>query len=118
MKYLILFIFLPHLAIGQSGFRITGKPPGELKKTENECIQPTKDIARFFKMPLKNHPSPGAFLFEKPAAPLVYSYCDLAFFCKLEVKMEKAVRLPVKIRLGDVQYVDWLEGKISKGWNP
>jgi hypothetical protein len=40
-----------------------------------------------------------------------YRYEDLAFFCRLEVKMEQALRFPVKFRLGDVPYVDWLEGK-------
>ncbi|MEO1517035.1 MAG: hypothetical protein AAFV95_18570 [Bacteroidota bacterium] len=43
--------------------------------------------------------------------PSLYCYDDLAFFCKIEVKLEKAARLPVRFRLGDVQYVDRLEGK-------
>jgi hypothetical protein len=43
--------------------------------------------------------------------PDIYQYEDLAFFCKWEVKLEKAAQMPVKFRLGDVQYVDWLEGK-------
>lgn len=41
----------------------------------------------------------------------VYSYEDLAIFCKLEVKMEKASGFPVKFRLGEVNYVEKLEGK-------
>lgn len=45
------------------------------------------------------------------AMPLVYAYKDLALFCKLEVQLEKVVKLPVKFRLGSVDYVDWLEGK-------
>jgi len=40
-----------------------------------------------------------------------YSYEHLAFFCKIEVDIEKAVKIPVKIRLGSVDYVDYLEGK-------
>jgi hypothetical protein len=43
--------------------------------------------------------------------PQAWCYSDLAFFCKIEVKMEKAIRFPVKFRLGDVGYVDRLEGK-------
>ncbi len=43
--------------------------------------------------------------------PLVYAYKDLALFCKLEVQLEKVVKLPIKFRLGSVDYVDWLEGK-------
>ncbi|GEM_PF-4266582 len=45
------------------------------------------------------------------AMPQAWCYSDLAFFCKLEVNMEKATRFPIKFRLGDVRYVDQLEGK-------
>jgi hypothetical protein len=43
--------------------------------------------------------------------PKAWCYADLAFFCKMEVKIERAARFPIKFRLGDVGYVDWLEGK-------
>ncbi|RMF00712.1 MAG: hypothetical protein D6772_05960 [Bacteroidetes bacterium] len=43
-----------------------------------------------------------------PAAPL-------AFFCRLELKIENATRMPVRFRLGSSQYVDYLEGKFE-GW--
>ena len=36
---------------------------------------------------------------------------ELAPFCRLEWKMEKAVRFPIKFRIGEVQYVEQLEGK-------
>lgn len=35
------------------------------------------------------------------------------FFCDIEFQMEKASGFPVKFRLGDVQYVNRLEGKID-----
>jgi hypothetical protein len=40
-----------------------------------------------------------------------YNYNDLAIFCKLEVKMERAAGLPIKFRLGEVNYVEQMEGK-------
>lgn len=43
--------------------------------------------------------------------PVVYCYQDIGFFCKIDVQLEKAVKLPVKFRLGTVQYVNKLEGK-------
>ena len=48
-----------------------------------------------------------------PTTPLprAYHYGELAFFCKVEVRLERAARLPVKFRLGNVNYVDRLEGK-------
>lgn len=47
--------------------------------------------------------------------PNCYSAADLAFFCRLEVKLEQATKMPVRFRLGDVQQVDYLEGKFT-GW--
>lgn len=41
-----------------------------------------------------------------------YSYHPtLGAFCVLENKIEKKVQFPVKMRLGDVDYVDYLENK-------
>ncbi|MEM7574184.1 MAG: hypothetical protein AAF433_14855 [Bacteroidota bacterium] len=44
-----------------------------------------------------------------PSFPLPH----LAFFCRIEVELEKAVKMPVRFRLGSVDYVDYLEGKRS-----
>ena len=43
--------------------------------------------------------------------PAAFDYEELAVFCKLEYKMEKAFKFPVKIRLGEVQYTERREGK-------
>jgi hypothetical protein len=49
---------------------------------------------------------------KKPlAVPCVFSVEALPFFCKIEYKMGLNQKLPVKFRLGDVQYVEQLEGK-------
>jgi hypothetical protein len=50
--------------------------------------------------------------FNKPKQiPSIFSVEALPFFCKIEYKMGLNKKLPVKFRLGDVQYVDELEGK-------
>ena len=40
-----------------------------------------------------------------------FSVETMPFFCKIEYKMGLNKKLPLKFRLGDVQYVDELEGK-------
>ena len=45
------------------------------------------------------------------AVPSVFSVETLPFFCKIEYKMGFNKKLPIKFRLGDVQYVDEMEGK-------
>lgn len=51
----------------------------------------------------KRPPSPGI--------PLPQPTAHFAFFCRLELKIEKITKFPVKFRLGDLDYVDRLEGK-------
>jgi len=53
--------------------------------------------------------------YKQAVNPLGYCADDLAFFCRLEVKLEKATIMPVRFRLGSTQYVDYLEGKFE-GW--
>ena len=36
---------------------------------------------------------------------------NLAFFCKQELQLEKITRISMKFRLGNIEYVDKLEGK-------
>jgi hypothetical protein len=46
-----------------------------------------------------------------PTLPVAFRVEDLAFFCRVEVHLEKATRVPIRFRLGSVDYVDYLEGK-------
>ncbi len=50
---------------------------------------------------------------KKTSLPPAFCAADLAFFCRLELKMDKALRTPVRFRLGSQEYVDWLERKSS-----
>lgn len=43
--------------------------------------------------------------------PPDYYAANLGFFCKKELKIQKAVKMPVKFRLGTVEYCDRIEGK-------
>ena len=59
------------------------------------------------KDPICNYKPPFPFSF----IPTGYYLTQLGFFCKQEIKFEKATRIPLKFRLGSVPYCDWMEGK-------
>jgi hypothetical protein len=40
-----------------------------------------------------------------------WSAKDLPFFCRIEHNFAQKSTVPLKFRLGSVEYVDWLEGK-------
>jgi hypothetical protein len=45
-----------------------------------------------------------------PVSPAFYVN-SLDFFCRKELQIEKAIALPLRFRLGSLQYTDYLEGK-------
>jgi len=65
---------------------------------KDKCAAKTKTVAS-----LDNKPQ---FLL----SPGFYA-SNLGFFCKQEIKFEKAIKVPFKFRLGGVQQCDWMEGK-------
>jgi len=98
------------VANGQSA-GIAGKSIPALQQEKVE----TADFFRFstqtIKKPVDQTYPALTTVFQTQTTPKIYSFEELAFFCKIEVELEKATGLPVKFRLGSVPYVDRLEGK-------
>jgi len=44
--------------------------------------------------------------------PPDFSTCSYGFFCKEELKIEKATKIPFRIRLGSLQQCNYYEGKL------
>jgi len=44
-------------------------------------------------------------------SPRVYNYHEIGIFCKLDVKLDKVSKFPVRFRLGTQEVVDRKEGK-------
>lgn len=111
--FILFYCLSPGLSAQQQEGHILGKSIYELRTESFQQI----DI-KFPTYPL--YFSEGTLLSDKPfekitspkyTAPKLYAYEDLAFFCRLEVKMDKASKMPVRFRLGSVDYVNRLEGK-------
>ena len=51
-----------------------------------------------------------------PVSPAFFAG-NLGFFCKQEIKFEKATKIPFHFRLGSVEQCDWMEGKPNTSFN-
>ena len=54
----------------------------------------------------------------KTVVPANFSCTQLGFFCKKELKFETATKIPLRFRLGSLQFNDWMEGKKNAGILP
>lgn len=110
-SFLLILIGLSQAAPAKAqttDWQIAGKSLPQLLKQED----PPVFITRLNLLPPLNsgvgtYPSMPA----RQQIPMAYQYDELGFFCKVEVQLEKHIRIPIKIRLGEVQYVERLEGK-------
>jgi len=65
-------------------------------------------FAQYIERPLQNNNSKLKFTVLKPN---LFSKQELPIFCKMEFLIKQNSHIPVKIRLGDIEYVDMLESK-------
>jgi len=119
MKARVFFfipIFLPLAGAAQEGItlRNVGQPPSTVLVRASEYrvglvggLYVPKVLAGDERERVQA-PTPIA---EKNPIPFAFNPDNLPFFCKIEYGMMKGKSLPVKFRLGDVQYVDELEKK-------
>ena len=115
LPIIVLFLAAGQLS-AQDQAQLMGKSMPELRRLVYPVVEqnhtPTLSTSSlFWRKPLTttNAPDLRQALLRPPTTPRVYSYQDLAFFCRLEVQLEKSVGMPVKFRLGDVQMVEQME---------
>ncbi len=109
-KLLLLcwFFLIGLTAQGQRDYSIGGKSIPELQKESNRVLN--FGIFSFSFPPLASQKNKSPLTLKQQLLH-PYAAADLAFFCRLEVKIEKKLRMPFKFRLGEVQYTEKMEGK-------
>jgi hypothetical protein len=96
-------------------FKIAGKSYIQLMHHDQNTLPALKRPLKGWRFRALSAPVQQSVLYKQPESiPRAYSYDELGIFCKWEVKMEKAARMPVKFRLGEVQYVERMEGKLPQ----
>jgi hypothetical protein len=94
----------------QNTWKIAGKSIPELNRQEWRL--PERSMLNFNFSPQKKGPTMPDKSLIAAAHPDWFSVEKLPFFCKIEEKMTRNLKFPVKFRLGEVQYVEQvLEGK-------
>ena len=105
LVFVVLFSFKIKAQIGLSPNNSSNKYSSLLIKKYSQTIQNQRLTAT---APTNLRKTPSSNI----NAPYYrFSVETMPFFCKIEYKMGLNKKLPLKFRLGDVQYVDELEGK-------
>lgn len=121
MKHWILLsasLLFSLYANSQSPLKLSGKSLPQLRAESQEALLPNTWLSKTgttrFAVAAPSYPTLRESL-AVSTPPKAWRYCDLALFCKLEVRMEKAVKFPLKLRLGETQQVERMEGKLGDG---
>ena len=87
--------------------------------TRNNIISQTYLKQLKNKIPEKPVPSVKRGIYVNPTINSVinadFYTCNFGFFCKKELQFEKATKIPLRFRLGSLQYNDYMEGKPNSG---
>ena len=69
----------------------------------------------FIKSTFYSAPAVTITTLNKKVIPPMFYVNNLGFFCKQELNFQSASHIPLKFRLGSVQYCDRMEGKKNAG---
>ena len=107
MKWTILILFfLMHISAFTQD---VPKSDSTFHSSTSLIKSPILNLPSFDLLPNKEKSIPSLMLKSNYQTPFV-EY-NTTVFCKFEHKLMMSTRLPLKMRIGDVQYVDKLEGK-------
>lgn len=107
----VLLLMFSGEILGQNSFvpRQFVQPKNIVSQTDNyPDFKPTFSTTRF----LKAEPGTGFNKYNLMNLPTgAYYPNSLGIICKTELQLEKITSVPVRFRLGSLEYVNWMEGK-------
>ena len=106
------FILMTALFFG--GIAVASAQPAQIfmplqKTAVNRFVSPVSQS--FLLMPITDS---AKLLSPNNTLPLNFYSSNLGIACKMELKLEKQTKLPLRIRLGSKDQVDYLEGKYNR----
>jgi hypothetical protein len=99
--------------LGQNAFirrQFVKAPAKTTKGTERFMQNSTMSFCSFVPCECLKKISPYKFSLRDFVSKNYYD-AQLGFFCKKELQLEKITTVPIRFRLGCVDYVNWMEGK-------
>ncbi len=113
IPFFCFFLLINVLSYAQNtDYQILGKPFSELKKIPTSRLFETPRFLPLSMSSITSNTSRNTFIPVRKAFSISEQYYEhLGFFCKVELRLEQKNNFPIKFRLGEVQYVERMEGK-------
>lgn len=110
-SFLVVFLLMfQEDVLGQKTIVDIGTPKPsyytKYKKLNSPIIVPSITNVTF----LNSSAPADNYISLKPIFGSFYS-SNLGFFCKKELQLDKIIVVPIRFRLGSLDYVNWMEGK-------
>ena len=116
---IILFFILTNSSYAQSGTAALSTSKNISLKNNflfvTNAVSPVskKSFLTFYSDPSVYSKKPSKKVYVKDASliPANFATCDYGFFCRQELKIEKATKVPIRFRLGSLEQCNYYEGK-------
>lgn len=115
---IMLFFVLSNFSYAQYSFKPFSSPKKfQLKFSSHDFSTRVEEISKIsFSLEGLQKKTPVFSLhkndfFQNGNIPASFATCDYGFFCRQELKIEKATGLPIHVRLGSLEQCNYYEGK-------